>query len=234
MHHASPQRSFSPRDEVVPGVQFGQPEWVPCPAFWKALAEAEGNNADDYVSPSGTPLIEDVVFCLLGGYGIRMEVNRAAWDHLRSKGLFTSPAPDARQIETWLREPLVVAGRRIRYRFPRQRAERIACALAQLAHLNPSASDPLALRNELMCLPGIGPKTASWIVRNWSGSDAVAILDIHVIRAGQIMGLFPNDVRLPRDYDLLEERFLNFSKALGVRASLLDAIIWREMRTLTR
>ena len=46
---------FSPDDEVVPGVRFGHPEWVPSPAFWKALAEIEGADRDDYVSPAGTP-----------------------------------------------------------------------------------------------------------------------------------------------------------------------------------
>jgi thermostable 8-oxoguanine DNA glycosylase len=85
-----------------------------------------------------------------------------------------------------------------------------------------------------MGLPGIGPKTASWIVRNWTGTDEVAILDVHVLRAGQLMGLFPREIKLPRDYGRLEQIFLEFSKALNVRASLLDAIIWREMRILTR
>jgi thermostable 8-oxoguanine DNA glycosylase len=84
-----------------------------------------------------------------------------------------------------------------------------------------------------MAIPGIGPKTASWIVRNWTGTDEVAILDVHVIRAGQLIGLFPKHIRLPRDYSALEARFLEFSHALKVRASLLDAIIWREMRVLT-
>lgn len=225
---------LGPDDEVVPGVPFGRPDWVPSPAFWKALAEAEGSAADDYVSPQGTPFIEDVIFCLLGGYGIRMEVNRAAWEHLRDSGLFDSPSLGPSQIETWLRQPLKVNGRSVRYRFPKQRADRIAQALATLRGADPDPADAIALRSDLMRLPGIGPKTASWIVRNWAGSDVVAILDVHVLRAGQIMGLFPRRLRLPRDYESLERSFLDFSAALGVRASLLDALIWREMRILTR
>jgi endonuclease III len=42
-----------------------------------------------------------------------------------------------------------------------------------------------------MSLPGIGPKTASWIARNWLDADDVAILDIHIMRVGQVIGLFP-------------------------------------------
>ena len=83
-----------------------------------------------------------------------------------------------------------------------------------------------------MELPGIGPKTASWIVRNWLGSDDVAILDVHVLRAGILMGLFPEDCRLPKDYEVLEKKFLDFARAIQVRASLLDAIMWRDMRVL--
>lgn len=237
MECASPPRTkrFRPDDEVVPGVRFGRPEWVPTPAFWVALADQEGEDPDAYISPVGTPLLEDVAFCLLGGYGIKMEVNRAAWERLSRAGVFeTDATPTRDEIEALLSEPLLVEGRRLKYRFPRQRADRLAFALRHLKATPPPTHDPLAFRASLMTLPGIGPKTASWIVRNWSGSDAVAILDVHVLRAGTIIGLFPKDYRLPRDYVALERRFLEFANALQVPASLLDALIWREMRVLVR
>jgi thermostable 8-oxoguanine DNA glycosylase len=237
MEYARPFRNarFRPEDEVVPGVRFGRPEWVPTPAFWAALADQQRDEADDYVSPVGTPLLEDVAFCLLGGYGIKMEVNRAAWERLNRAGVFAPKATPSRdEIEALLSEPLLVDGRRVKYRFPRQRADRLAVALSQLREAPPQTDDPLAFREHLMTLPGIGPKTASWIVRNWSGSDAVAILDVHVLRAGTIIGLFPSDYRLPRDYVALERRFLAFASALQVPASFLDALIWREMRVLVR
>ncbi|WP_143710147.1 hypothetical protein [Parvibaculum lavamentivorans] len=226
---------FAPDDEVVPGVKFGRPEWVPSPAFWAERALQEGPFAENYVSPTGTPLVEDVVFCLLGGYGVKMEINRAAWNRLkRADVLAPQSSPSAEEIELLLRKPLSVAGRQVRYRFPRQRAARVAAAIAFLGSRTFSTEAPLELRSELMSLPGVGPKTASWIVRNWTGSNEVAILDIHVLRAGQIIGLFPTQVTLPRDYQSLEMRFLEFASALQVPASLLDALMWREMRTLTR
>lgn len=163
-----------------------------------------------------------------------MELNQAAWKHLKAAGILsTGHKPSADSIESLLCERLDVEGRRVRYRFPRQRAHRIAFALEFLHDSPIDHLDPLQLRNSLMAIPGIGPKTASWIVRNWTGTDEVAILDVHVIRAGQLIGLFPKHIRLPRDYSALEARFLEFSHALKVRASLLDAIIWREMRVLT-
>src|SRR5882724_5693812 len=81
-------RDFQPDDEVVPGVLFGSPEWVPTPAFWAAIADRCDEDVDDYVSPAGTPLAEDLAFCLLGGYGIKMELNRAAWERLNDAGVF--------------------------------------------------------------------------------------------------------------------------------------------------
>ena len=47
---------------------------------------------------------------------------------------------------------------------------------------------PVALRDWLLAIPGIGPKTASWIVRNRTGSSAVAIIDVHILRAGTSAG----------------------------------------------
>ena len=85
-----------------------------------------------------------------------------------------------------------------------------------------------------MKINGVGPKTASWIVRNLTGSDEVAILDIHIIRACRLMSLFPREVRLPRDYGPLEERFLKFAEGLGVGAAVLDALIWTKMREMPR
>jgi thermostable 8-oxoguanine DNA glycosylase len=85
-----------------------------------------------------------------------------------------------------------------------------------------------------MTIRGIGPKTASWITRNWLGCDQVAILDIHIIRAGLLIGLFKVDQKVERDYEAMEARFLAFAKALDVRPSLLDAVMWRSMRKLGR
>jgi endonuclease III len=46
------------------------------------------------------------------------------------------------------------------------------------------------MRQLLLSIEGIGPKTASWIVRNVMGSDDVAIIDIHILRACTGMGVF--------------------------------------------
>lgn len=227
---ATAREGRMPDAEVVPGVAWGQSGWVGSPAYWFMLAATE-DPTDDYVRRDGCPLHHEVAFCLLGGFGIRMEVNEAAYAACLGRGLLDpGRRPTASEIEATLLAPLDVGGRAVRYRFPRQRSERLADALRSIEDSPPTTATARGFRDALMAIPGIGPKTASWIARNWLGADDVAILDVHVLRAGVAMNLFPADARLPGDYGALEDRFLAFADAIGVRASLLDAVIWREMR----
>jgi len=176
-------------------------------------------------------LEEETVFCILSGFGIRAETAEAALIHLQRAGLFVTSF-DRQEIETLLREPLHFAdGRRARYRFPSKRAEYIHDALRRVRAFD-QIGDDLALRENLLTVRGIGPKTASFIVRNLMASDNVAILDIHVLRAGKIARIFPTNYNLARDYGRLERRFLEFSKAAQVPASILDATIWEMTRAL--
>lgn len=89
---------------------------------------------------------------------------------------------------------------------------------------------PLILRNQLLEIGGVGYKTASWVVRNILDSDDVAILDIHLIRAGRLCGLYSRKDNVQHDYLSMEQRFLSFSHALQLRPAVLDCLIWDEMR----
>lgn len=219
--------------EIVPGVAFGRPEWVLSPAYWAALVEQSPGNFDHFEQP--TSLKTEVCFCLLGGHGITAEVNCAAYQRLESAGLFDSDEiPPEQIIEELLRAPLSIGDRTVRYRFPRQRAQRISRALQRINNEAPPEGGSSSLREYLLRIEGIGPKTASWIARNWLRCDEVAILDIHVLRAGLKIGLFGPKERLPRDYFSMEQKFLSFAQALGVKASTLDMAIWSTMRNLGR
>jgi thermostable 8-oxoguanine DNA glycosylase len=180
-------------------------------------------------------LFEEIGFCLLGGFGITAELNTAAFCRLRDAGVFDHEINIVEDdIRLLLIEPLQIDGRARRYRFPNQRARRLAAMRERIAHAD---LDPLSenqLRVLLLSIEGIGPKTAAWIIRNHFDSDAVAILDIHVIRASSRLNLFPEKVALPRDYDFLQERFLRLAAALEVRPAVLDAVMWTEMRNENR
>ncbi len=215
--------------EVMPGVLWGSAGFFNTPAYWAVRCNWE-EEIPDYVTRNS--LLRETVFCLLGGYGIRYEVNAAAYDRFEKNGFFEAPLGTFVEatIRGWLLEPLTVEDRQVRYRFPNQRAGRIA-GICKVRHIFESTGYCASeLRNALMAIEGIGPKTASWIVRNCLGSDEVAIIDVHLIRACQHMSLFPQKLALPRDYAELEEKFLQFSHAINVRPSVLDAVMWSEVR----
>ena len=220
-------RSLKAHDEVLPGVLFGRPEWVLSPSYWAALVGRQAPCPTLFSRPSS--LVEEVGFCLLGGFGIKAEINCAAHARLRKYGVY-SRVPTQEEIEKLLQIPLDVLGKAMRYRFPRQRSARLANAILRISRDDVPLDDPAALRAYLLTLDGIGPKTASWITRNWLDSDDVAIIDIHVERAGRAMGLFDERHSLPRDYFEMEKQFLALAESLRVRASELDIAIWSVMR----
>jgi len=217
-----------PEHEVMDGVLWGALEAFPTPAYWHCQVVARRLTGQPAAYRLGRSLAEEVGACLLGGHGITATVGLAAYEHLRGKGAFTGSVHSQAQLEAWLREPLTVNARQVNYRFASQKAKYLAAALP-VSHRAPAFKEGKALRDWLLQLAGIGPKTASWIARNWLDADDVAILDIHIMRIGQALGLFPRHYSVERHYFELEDLFLKFSGALGVRASELDAVMWQEM-----
>ncbi|WP_396327788.1 8-oxoguanine DNA glycosylase [Jatrophihabitans lederbergiae] len=152
----------------------------------------------------------------------------AAFRRVRDTGLLRGPERvDSREraLLHALQAPLWVDGSLRRYRFPKQRAHRLAAALDFL-EAGVAPRDPLQLRDWLLDVPGVGPKTASWVVRNHLSSDEVAIIDVHIRRAGLAAGIFDARWRLPRDYGLFEDAFLGWARHGRVSPALLDACIW--------
>lgn len=223
-------REFPPEtQEVVSGIQWGSPAEILSPAYWALQLEDSASPTHGYIRDNGE-LVEEVGFCLLGGFGVKVELAEAYHRRLLDEGIYSDANPSQTEIFGLLSEPATVEGRSARYRFPTQRAERLALAIPAIREERFLTTDAQTLRRHLQTLKGVGPKTASWIVRNHLGSDEVAILDIHVVRACQAIGLFPSSVDLVADYEELEAAFLGFAKGLGARASILDAVIWNHMR----
>jgi thermostable 8-oxoguanine DNA glycosylase len=215
--------------EVIPGVPLGCPGDVFSPAFWAVMAqEAEMGGFGEI--KLGESLAEEIAACLLGGFGMPAELGIAAYDRLRSRGLLSSGISEG-VLEAALAEPFVTESGSRRYRFPKQKARYLALVLDRLPLMSEPESD-LVFRDDLATLPGIGLKTASWVVRNRRRSDHVAVLDVHIIRAGRYMGLFSASMDPVRHYRIMEERFISLAKGLDVGAADLDAAIWRVMRTI--
>ncbi|TXH03062.1 MAG: 8-oxoguanine DNA glycosylase [Nevskiaceae bacterium] len=217
----------APDAQLMDGVEWGAVDAFPTPAYWQCQVIARRLAGQPAGYKLGRTLAEEVGACLLGGHGIPASIGIAAFEKLRALGAF-SEASSEKQLETWLAEPLKVGPRSVRYRFAAQKARYLAAAIP-CAHAAPSFATGRQLRDWLTQLRGVGLKTASWIARNWMDADDVAILDIHIIRVGQAIGLFPKTMSVERHYLELEERFLKFSYALDVRTSELDAVVWYEM-----
>ena len=214
--------------EVMDGVRWGSIDAFPTPAYWAYQVVARRLVGKPAGYRLGRTLAEEVAACLLGGYGIPATVGLAAYDRMRERGALSGNPVSEKDLEALLKEPLDVGGKSIRYRFAAQKARYLAAALP-LAHAAPEFNVGRQLRDWLLVIPGIGHKTASWIARNWLDANDVAILDVHIMRVGQVIGLFPKNLTVERNYAELEERFLQFSASLDIRASELDAVIWWEM-----
>jgi N-glycosylase/DNA lyase len=219
---------------IMSGVTWGRSDMLFTPAYWALQAHHFVGSNDSLcgLRRLGKSIHEEIAACILGGYGMPAELGLAAFYHLRDLGLLTlvPPAPDANVLQQALSEPLYVLGRRMQYRFAYQRSRYLSMAMGSLMNDGVPESNGRCFRNWLLRLPGIGPKTASWITRNWWGSDEVAILDIHIYRAGVIAGFFRQTESVSRDYFSMEERFLKFAEHIGVRPSVLDAVMWQHMR----
>ena len=236
-HEAAPVSAAVRRCECCAPTPWGEEWQLGTAAFWVQQAAAFPAGVGRH--RLGANLREEVAACLLGGYGVSGPVGNAAFVALRDAGLLAEGLAEdtmAEGMSAVLARQLDVGGRKMRYRFHQQRPRRLAAALAGLAAWEPEAPalDDLELRDRLMMLPGVGPKTASWVVRNYRDSDAVAIIDIHVQRAGIGAGVFCAEWTLPRHYDRFESAFLGWASVGSVSAADLDAAIWRLLSTLAR
>ena len=225
-----------PEQCVVEKVKWGEYDRVFTPAYWKVQTLMSDTLNQKINYKCGDSLAEEIAACVLGGYGITAETGFAAFQALKKNGLLSKDVAldhDLRSnIYTILSAGFLLNNKKIRYRFAYQRAERLSYSLRKINTESIPRTD-IAFRDWLLTFNGIGPKTASWITRNWFDSDNVAIIDIHIFRACTIMGLFTGKERVDKDYFKLEKLFLQLTRAMNVCASKIDVIIWSQMKALS-
>ncbi len=214
--------------------------------MWPAFAQAY----DELVVPgpaAGEPeLRRELLFCLLGGHGITFEMSLSALQAVAEVDVFgPGHDPDGLQDElvallTDRRyEPLCKDGTPRRYRFPHRKAELICQARSWILAAGSLANHFAARACErdrrawLVGCPGLGPKSASWMLRNTGWANDLAILDVHVLRAMTEAGVIA-DVRLPVDYEAVERRFLDWCDRLGASPQVFDLFLWEWQRGTLR
>jgi N-glycosylase/DNA lyase len=225
----SPGYPSNPDHLLVPEIKWGSPAVLFTPAYWAEYATRHVHEVNSASHRIGSTFKEECLACLLGGHGIKGELGNAAFDAIMKSGLIKSAYVSRAEVLDVLKAPLVLPnGRKVHYRFPTTKSSFVTALLN--ADLTPPRTTDTGIRDWLTSFPGIGLKTASWIVRNWYDSDQVAIIDIHIYRAGRLAGFFLQQDNLARDYRAMERRYLAFAAAIGFRPAHLDAVIWMHMR----
>lgn len=223
-----------PGEELLPGVIWGAFDEIGTPAWWAGQCWQQRRLNRYCDLRLGRNLVEEVAACLLGGYGMPAELGLGAYEAVRREGILDlQEKADAARIEAVLSQPIPYGQGHRTYRFPRQKARYLAGCLERLRYFSEPESDR-ALRDALATLPGVGLKTASWVVRNYRRSHAVAVLDVHILRACRNVALFPAAWTPQSHYRALEAKFLAFASALGTDAGLLDAVMWDFMRRIPK
>lgn len=220
----------SEASEALEGIAWGNVAGFPSLAYWAFRVLERRLIQKPIQYKIGGSLSEEVAACLLGGHGIPASMGLAAFEHLKDKGAFSGKVFSEEQLFNWLSEPINHKGKFSKYRFAKQKSKYIHSALTHLSENTPPSDSGKKLRDWLLSIKGIGPKTASWIARNWLDAEDVAILDIHIYRAGLLGKFFDPELSVEKNYFELEERFLAVAEALGVSAAELDAVMWHEMQ----
>ena len=186
---------------------------------------------------------DELLFCLLGGFGITFEHGQSAYVTIRQLRPFSGDWKDEQLFETILAalmrpqfEPRRRDGSLRRYRFPKQKASVIVKARQWVRGQDPiderllQLGSPKDRRRFLTKCPGMGFKSASWLLRNLGLGGELAIIDVHVLRALLDAKRIPDDIRIPRDYEMAEEAFLAWCDELDAPSEAFDLFVWHWQR----
>lgn len=192
-------------------------------------------------TPPMNEIERELLFCLLGGFGVSFAHNRSAAEVIGRLDPFAPERSDGELLDLLEREfskpqfePHRSDSSLRRYRYGVRRAATIVAARRWLAAHRPldQLLWPLASRErrEFLCdCPGVGPKTASWLLRNTGLGRDLAIIDVHVLRALVDAGRV-GEVKLPRDYDHVEHAFLEWCSELDAPPAAFDLFVWEWQR----
>lgn len=210
---------------------------------WSVVADLYCQATPDSASRYPPEVHEELLFCLLGGFGISYELGKSAAGIIQGMRPFSTDWSDRDLFREIIRtlslaqfEPPRTNGSLRRYRFPNQKATAIVQArqwvlsndpLHERLRMLPSPKD----RRELLIgCPGVGYKTASWVLRNTGLGNDLAILDVHVMRALADAKRISREARIPQDYETVEVAFLNWCEELDAPSAAFDLFLWHWQR----
>jgi N-glycosylase/DNA lyase len=215
-------------------------------AGWETIWPAYRQAYEELIAPSppaGEPQVRrELLFCLLGGHSITYELGRSALAAVEPLDVF-DPRRDSDSLRRALSalleqrrfDPPCADGTPRRYRFPNRKAKLI-CAAREWVLAAGELTDRLAdhrseleRRRWLQECPGVGAKSASWLLRNTGWAARLAILDVHVLRAMRDAGII-SEPRPTERYELTEQRYLDWCTRLGAAPAVFDLFLWEYQR----
>ena len=213
---------------------------VLCPEIWgnmKSLAETEYSEED---------LWEALVFCVLRSQ-VKFELSQAVTQNLKHNGLLEFDVLDYSyedRLGKFLRSPVMVDGRSIKYRFPNTKAKQIAAAReniygsgVSLQEMLDKYSESSELRAALVKLVrGLGMKQASMYLRNVSNSFELAVIDSHVLKYMNVMDLVkkvPSTISKAQ-YLVKENMLIKYAEKFDYPVGCVDYAIWIVMRVASK
>jgi N-glycosylase/DNA lyase len=209
---------------------------VLCPEIWGSMQSvSETEHSEE-------KLWEELVCCVLSSQ-VKFELSLAVTQALKRNGLLDLGTLDYSyedRLGEFLRSPVIVGGRSIKYRFPNIKAKQIAVAREniygsgiRLREMLGKYSESSELRTALVKLvPGLGMKQASMYLRNVSNSFELAVIDSHVLKYMNVMNLVkkvPSTISKAQ-YLVKENKLTKYSEKFGYPVGCVDYAIWIVMR----
>ncbi len=198
-------------------------------------------------------LWRELVACILGSR-VRYDVAYSAIERMEKANLFSDTQTMAKRPlyeESVLNILMDSTGSdndhkvHNRYPFPWLRASQISMAAQTLysrggtiKSLLEKAQDERDARRQLArSIAGLGPKQASLFLRNIGFAAQVAVLDVHVLTYMDWVGLTPSPVRTVRtmrQYEMLEDAFIEHSCSFGFPPDRFDLAVWVVVRVVKK
>jgi len=198
-------------------------------------------------------LWNELVSCILGSQ-VRHEHLQCVIKYLISedllsiKYLLSDSEHFERNIRSALEKPipsLLTKTGSIKYRYPRTKAnyirrtgESIYSTSSSIKGILASCKDEYIARAKIISVAvGIGPKQASLFLRNIGYAENLAILDSHILKYMEVIGLIPQifkAVSYLSKYKEIEEILNNYANKFKENLACLDTAIWIVMRACWR
>lgn len=200
----------------------------------------------DYTSIQKTKeqVLDEFFFVLLGGFGISYELNLSGLKILKQEDLFNKTFYQEKNklsiIEEKIREqfskkqfsPATSNGQLRKYRYIETKPKTISNACYWLwENCEWDLHEKLQTLNSesrmwLCNCPGIGMKSASWLLRNTGFSDDCAVFDVHIIRFLGYLGFQTHEPLTEKIYLNLEDGLRKVCSNIGVSLGKMDYLLW--------